>query len=200
MALLFKEHFLEKKIKESNISVGIEQIKIFQKWDTQISNHLKNETQLQADFLNDIFGKALGYQYERGTEELNLEKEEKTDLDSSKPDAVLGFFTKESKTYKVIIELKGQTVDLQAKQNRSNNQNSIEQAFSYVTKYGGKSIDFVIVSNFKEIRLYDKDYQGNFQSFKIEDLAHNTEVQKQFLFLFNKENLIGLNKNYFRRA
>ena len=66
----------------------------------------KTEEQLQADFLNDIFGEVPGYAYKRDKTEINLEKEQKTELDSQKPDGVLGFLNQQNKDIRVIIELK----------------------------------------------------------------------------------------------
>ena len=67
------------------------------------------------------------------------------------------------------------------------------QAFDYATKYQG--IEFVIVSNFKEIRLYRSTYQGKYQEFKIADLGNKPDKQKEFQFLLCKQNLIGITKN-----
>ena len=39
---------------------------ILMRWYKLISSTAKNEEQLQADFLNDIFGEVLGYTYKRG--------------------------------------------------------------------------------------------------------------------------------------
>lgn len=134
-----------------------EKLAVVGRWKNEIdtkSIYTKKEEQLQSDFLNDIFGKVLGYAYERGLAELNLEKEYKSKTDGTKPDGVLGYLTAENKDIRVVIELKDAYTNLDHKQNRKNdNRTPVEQAFSYVSKCGGKC-KWVIVSNFVEIRFY----------------------------------------------
>ncbi len=192
MSELFNAYNLQKKLKEQSIVVNKEQKDIFLRWKNVLEKKDKNETQLQTDFLNDIFGEVLGYSYKRGLEYYNLEKEQKTETDATTPDGILGFFSETEKVYRVIIELKSIGVNLEANQNRKNDKRtSIEQAFGYVSKY--KGIQWVIVSNFKEIRFFST-YQGDYHSFLITDLEKNEEKQKEFLFLLSKNNLIGVSK------
>ncbi|NBR95740.1 MAG: hypothetical protein EBT55_05490, partial [Proteobacteria bacterium] len=118
----------------------------------------------------------------------NLEKEQKTELDSQKPDGVLGFLNQKNKDIRVIIELKDSKTNLDAKQNRKNdNRTAVEQAFGYVAKYQG--IEFVIVSNFNEIRLYQSHYQGKYHQFLMSELASQTAKQQEFHFLLAKDRL-----------
>ena len=178
--------------KANNLLLNNDQLannaKIFANWHSMLQTHSKTEEQLQADFLNDIFGEVLGYAYKRGKSEINLEKEQKTELDGQKPDGVLGFFTETSKDYRVIIELKDSKTNLDAKQKRKNdNRSAVEQAFGYVAKYQG--IEFVIVSNFNEIRLYKSNYQGKYQAFTMQELANNENKQREFHFLLAKDRL-----------
>jgi hypothetical protein len=194
MANLFNEYHLQKKIADYQPENIEDYRNIFINWHNFLKNATQGEKQLQGDFLNDIFGNILGYKYQRNEQEINLEKEEKTTLDGQKPDGVLGFFTFESKDYRVVIELKDNKTNLDAKQNRKgDNRSPVEQAFGYVTKYQG--IEFVIVSNFKEIRLYKSNYQGKYQQFKIEELAIDDNKIKEFHFLLSKQNLIGIGKD-----
>jgi hypothetical protein len=188
MSSLFNLHQLNLKINEAKIVVKPSAVAIFSRWHNLLSTAHKTEEQLQADFLNDIFGEVLGYAYKRGETETNLEKEQKTELDGQKPDGVLGFFTQTSKDIRVIIELKDSKTNLDSKQNRKNdNRTAVEQAFGYVAKYQG--IEFVIVSNFTEIRLYQSNYQGKYHSFFIADLACNQNKLNEFHFLLAKDRL-----------
>ena len=193
MNSLFNPHRLALKVSNQPNFIANQQVAIFKNWHHLLSATDKTEEQLQADFLNDIFGEVLGYKYKRGEAETNLEKEEKTELDAKKPDGILGFFTlnqsKEQQDIRVIIELKGSKANLDARQNRDSKQTPVEQAFSYVSKY--QKVEFVIVSNFKEIRLYQSHYQGKYQQFLMADLVHNTQKQQEFYFLLCKNNLIG---------
>ena len=150
MSSLFNLHQLNLKINEAKIAVNPSAVNVFSRWHNLLTTTHKTEEQLQADFLNDIFGEVLGYAYKRGETEINLEKEQKTELDSQKPDGVLGFLNQQNKDIRVIIELKDSKINLDTKQNRKNdNRTSVEQAFGYVAKY--QKVEFVIVSNFAEI-------------------------------------------------
>ena len=56
----------------------------------------------------------------------------------------------------MVIELKGQDVDLDKPQNRANDKRTpIEQVFGYAQKSSEKSglVDWILVSNYKEFRL-----------------------------------------------
>ncbi len=190
---LFPEKYLQDRLHLSSLS--IENIKdkqsVVERWKHEIdtkSIYTKKEEQLQSDFLNDIFGKVLAYAYERGLDELNLEKEYKSKTDGTKPDGVLGYLTKDNKDIRVVIELKDAYTNLDHKQNRKNdNRTPVEQAFSYVSKCGGKC-KWVIVSNFIEIRLYSANDSSVYQAFNIVDLVKPEKI-KEFYALLAKDNL-----------
>ncbi|NBR94820.1 MAG: hypothetical protein EBT55_00735 [Proteobacteria bacterium] len=190
---LFNSHRLALKVKDSKLETNKVATQIFANWHHLLSTTTKTEEQLQADFLNDIFGEVLGYAYKRGLSEFNLEKEESTQLDGKQPDGILGFFNinqpKEQQDVRVIIELKGSKANLDAKQNRDTKLTPVEQAFGYVSKY--QKVEFVIVSNFKEIRLYQSNYQGKYHQFLMSELASQPAKQQEFYFLLCKHNLIG---------
>jgi len=188
MKELFNQQSLGLGIKESKFESKDLHNQIFSRWNNLLQTSFKKEEQLQTDFLNDIFGEVLGYNYKRGEAETHLEKEEKTELDGQKPDGILGFFSGKAKDVRVIIELKDQKTNLDKSQNRATDKRSpIEQAFGYVAKYQG--IEWVIASNFKEIRLYKANYAGKYHSFTIEELANNNNKIKEFHFLLSKHRL-----------
>lgn len=100
----------------------------------------------------------------------------------------MGYLTAENKDIRVVIELKDAYTNLDHKQNRKNdNRTPVEQAFSYVSKCGGKC-KWVIVSNFVEIRLYPANDSSVYQSFNIVDLV-KSEKLKEFYALLAKDNL-----------
>lgn len=190
---LFPTKYLQDRLHLSalNIEDMKEKQSVVERWKYEIdtkSIYTKKEEQLQSDFLNDIFGKVLGYAYERGLDELNLEKEQKSKTDGTKPDGVLGYLTADNKDIRVVIELKDAYTNLDHKQNRKNDSRTpVEQAFSYVSKCGGKC-KWVIVSNFVEIRLYPANDSSVYQSFNIVDLI-KSEKFKEFYALLAKDNL-----------
>ena len=190
---LFPTKYLQDRLHLSALNVEDmkEKQSVVERWKYEIdtkSIYTKKEEQLQSDFLNDIFGKVLGYAYERGLDELNLEKEQKSKTDGTKPDGVLGYLTADNKDIRVVIELKDAYTNLDHKQNRKNDSRTpVEQAFSYVSKCGGKC-KWVIVSNFVEIRLYPANDSSVYQSFNIVDLI-KSEKFKEFYALLAKDNL-----------
>lgn len=190
---LFPAKYLSDRLNLQNLQIEnyAEKLSVLERWKHEIdtkSIYTRKEEQLQADFLNDIFGKVLGYAYERGLDEINLEKEFKSKTDGTKPDGVLGYLTAENKDIRVVIELKDAFTNLDHKQNRKNdNRTPVEQAFSYVSKCGGKC-KWVIVSNFIEIRLYPANDSSVYQSFSVADLIKEENL-KEFYALLAKDNL-----------
>lgn len=190
---LFPAKYLRDRLNLQNLQIEnyADKLSVLERWKHEIDSksiYTKKEEQLQADFLNDIFGKVLGYAYERGLDEINLEKEFKSKTDGTKPDGVLGYLTAENKDIRVVIELKDAFTNLDHKQNRKNdNRTPVEQAFSYVSKSGGKC-KWVIVSNFVEIRLYPANDSSVYQSFSVADLIKEEKL-KEFYALLAKDNL-----------
>lgn len=190
---LFPEKYITSRLKPAAFELEdqAQKLSVIGRWKHEIDSksiYTKKEEQLQADFLNDIFGKVLGYAYERGLDEINLEKEFKSKTDGTKPDGVLGYLTTENKDIRVVIELKDAYTNLDHKQNRKNdNRTPVEQAFSYVSKCGGKC-KWVIVSNFVEIRLYPANDSSVYQSFSVADLIKEEKL-KEFHALLAKDNL-----------
>lgn len=169
--------------------------KIIGNWQKAIrdGNYDKTkETQVQSSFLNLFFNVVLGYaEMHDNSDEWHLVNEAKTEFDGTKADGALGYFTKDDKTNitRAVIELKDAKTSLDAKQStRKDYDSPVSQAFSYSSKFD--RCDWIIVSNFKEIRLYHKDRgQGYYESFEILNLNNESEF-KRFYFLLCKENLI----------
>lgn len=165
-----------------------EQVK---KWDYSLKNSNLSKTKeesIQGDFLSKIFTFVLGYNDRIGRNLWNIQHEQKTKMDGTKADGSLGFFTESIQDVRVVIELKDAKTDLDKKQKRDNNQTPVEQAFSY--QYKMKDCRWVIVSNFKEIRLYHSNTMTEYEEFLMEDLATDCEAFKKFYFLLNFNFLI----------
>jgi len=109
-------------------------------------------------------------------------------LVSNEPDASLGFFGKMDVT-RVVIELKDAMTPLDKKQaSRESKLTPVEQAFGYVPKYD--RCDWVIVSDFKEMRLYHKSRgMGFYEKFSILELDRPAEFRR-FYFCLCPNNLI----------
>lgn len=173
---------------------------IISNWSSRlISGELdkQNEKMLQGDFLKDFFQTILDYPSSTSTQgNYNFLQHPKTDSDKKRePDGSLGFFGNIRLT-KAVIELKGSKADLDKKQNRAENLSAVEQAFFYISKFD--ACDWVIVSNFKEIRLYSKERgQGFYHTFNLLDLSSEKQQLKMFYFLLCKDNLISETKTSF---
>jgi len=201
--LLFNKRLLQTNLNNFEFPQGYDferTQKIIGNWQKAIKdgNYDKTkETQVQSSFLNLFFNVVLGYaEMHDNSDEWHLVNEAKTEFDGTKADGALGYFTKDDKTNitRAVIELKDAKTPLDKKQSsRKDYDSPVSQAFSYSSKFD--RCDWIIVSNFKEIRLYNKDRgQGYYESFEILSLNDEKEF-KRFYFLLCKENLIDRNRN-----
>ena len=135
------------------------------------------EKSIQGSFLIKFFEEILGYAFQTaGTQEWNLIQHPKSEVDAQEPDGSLGFFTKEEKATKAVIELKDAKTLLDKKQTgREKGYTPIEQAYLYATKFEG--CNWIIVSNFREIRLYHKNRTQDFyEKFDVLELHKPDEL------------------------
>lgn len=191
---IFKESFIEYKLESFEISKEelLEKKEKIQDFINFIkSGKIKdyNEEQLQATFATEVFEETLGYK-NSFNETWEYELERKTDVDGQKPDIVLGEFTSNESKVMAVVELKDfKYYDLDKKQNRVGDKRTpVEQGFGYAPKFGG-NCRWVLISNFNEIRLYDKNDENQYERFYIEDLEDDFEL-KRFLYLLSKENIL----------
>ncbi len=172
--------------------------KILGNWQESIKNgnyDKTKETRIQSAFLSKFFGIILGYsEMHDSPEEWYMINEAKTEIDDTKADGALGYFSKNKNITRAVIELKDANTSLDKKQStRKDYDSPVSQAFSYSSKFD--RCDWIIVSNFKEIRLYNKDRgQGYYESFEILKLDDEKEF-KRFYFCLSKQNLLDENRN-----
>jgi len=162
---------------------------ILKRWISAIDNgtiKFSKETEIDLTFLNDIFGEVLDYEYQIDKENINLIP--KSSIESKEPDAILGFFTHQIRyDIRVVIELKDSETDLDRIQNRLEKISPVTQAFEYGRK-AGEQCKWVIVSNIKTIRLYNKE-SDNYELFNLSDLQE-TYFLKRFFYLLHKDRLL----------
>ena len=169
-------------------------------WQESIKNgnyEKTKEIQVQAAFLTKFFNNILGYvEKHESPDNWELDNEVKTEIDKTRADGALGYFTKDHNDdiTRAVIELKDANTPLDKKQSsRKDYDSPISQAFSYSSKFD--RCDWIIVSNFKEIRLYNKDRgQGYYESFEVLNLGDEKEF-KRFYFCLCKQNLLDRNRN-----
>ena len=175
-----------------------ERRKALNKWINNLENGVldkSKEEEFQGEFLYDIFTTVLrAVNKSDGKNEWNLERETKTKLDGQKADGVLGFFDADGKKdVRAVIELKGAKVSLDVRQKRTGDTRTpVEQAFNYAPKYG-KNCQWVIVSNYKEIRLYRSNDMTEYQVFFLENLKDDLEFKK-FIYILSFYALVGTEK------
>mgnify|MGYP001009609347 CR=1 FL=1 len=198
---LFNQKILAKKAEEEvdlsrhNLS---ERRKVLDKWINNLENGVldnSKEEEFQGEFLYDIFTTVLrAVNKSDGQKEWNLERETKTKMDGQKADGVLGFFDVDGKKdVRAVIELKGSKVSLDVRQKRAGDTRTpVEQAFNYAPKYG-KNCQWVIVSNYKEIRLYRSNDMTEYQVFFLEKLKDDLEFKK-FIYVLSFSSLVGTEK------
>lgn len=169
------------------------------------------ERALQQVFFDRVFVSALGYGREGGETFASgsfgssasigsngasglgwtLESEFRTDVDLTRPDGVLGFFAAEpaKKDVRVVIELKRPGADLDERQDRSRDRRTpVDQAFSYAHKFD--AVDWVIVSNFSELRLYHARSSKYALHFDLSTMAEASPERRVFFQLLHRLNLI----------
>nr|MCU0392213.1 hypothetical protein [Thermoflexibacter sp.] len=149
------------------------------------------EEALYSYFAELIFDKVLGYnRVKHGEKNLMLQK--KSEIDGTKCDFALGYFTKNKEVVIAVVEIKdAHHTNLDKPQNRKNEKNTpTEQAFLYAIKHD--DCKWIIVSNFKEIRLYSYKHKSiRYETFYLSEEIKKDNELKRFLFLLHKNNLMN---------
>jgi len=146
-----------------------------------------NETQMQGDFLTQVFGEALGYAgWVEGTE--SFHRIQHQDMTGDTPDAILGHF-REGTTPNphVVVELKGPRVNLD--RDRSSGRTAIDQCWDYLVNTPAEC-RWGIVSNIVSFRLYERNSTKRaYEHFTLQSLR-KLEIFREFYVLFHRQGLI----------
>ncbi len=189
---LFLSRFLAEEAK-SNLLRGKQQDQareILRKWaDLQAQGHLdKKETALDASFLHEVFGEALGYQtVTQSPENYHLERNF-TVPGVGTADGALGLFSPRNATSPLaVIELKGARVDLD--RDKSNGRTAVQQCWDYLNAL--PDCPWGIVSNFAVTRLYHREKTPlAYQEFHLHDIANKDDVFLAFYCLLEMGGLL----------
>jgi hypothetical protein len=152
------------------------------KWaDLETRGHLaRKETALDADFLHEVFGQALGYK--TATQSPNKYQLERNYLvpGVGTADGALGEFALGAQaSLAAVIELKGADADLD--RDKFNGRTPVQQCWDYLNAL--PECPWGIVSNFVTIRLYHRNRTPlAYQEFRLQDLR-KLEVFRQFHYL-----------------
>ena len=177
-----REHLHGDRLAEAQVILG--------KWaDLEVTGVLaRKETSLDADFLREIFGDALGYApLTEGTTQHNLEREFPIPGVGT-ADGALGVFSAEAaETPVAVIELKGADANLDT--DRFNGRTAVQQCWDYLNALPG--CPWGIVSNFVSIRLYHRDHGSRaFQHFVLQELRKR-ECFREFFHIFGPGGLLA---------
>lgn len=142
------------------------------------SGDFKSETKNYLFFYDVILKGVLGY----NREDVLFDEKEDTGLGKSE------FVLKSDDKKFMVIELKGQGINLDKRQSgRSDNKSPVEQAFGYALNTG--DVDWIMVSNYEEFRLYNYYEKTRFISFNVEELL-DKEKFAFFMLSFSRESHI----------
>jgi hypothetical protein len=188
--------FLPKMLKERSKQPLIDgsdlekaQIVLKQWADLAEAGHLgQKETALDAEFLEKIFGDALGYKsIAESPEEYHREKQF-TVAGAGTADGALGKFAS-GKTVPptAIIELKDADTDLD--HDKPSGRTAVEQLSQYMREL--PDTPWGILSNYVTIRLYHRDLPSRaYEEFTIKDFRDPERV-RQFFYIFQRYGLLG---------
>ena len=162
---------------------------IIKKWaDLEKQGHLRRkETALDADFLLDVFGSALGYQ--TGTDSpdtYQLERNFGVAGVGTADGAVGNFGTAVEPAPVAVIELKDVETDLD--KDRSSGRTPVQQCWDYLSAL--PACTWGIVSNYSTIRLYHRNRTPHaFEEFSLQDLR-DLKRFRQFYCLLERSGLL----------
>ncbi len=163
--------------------------KILVKWaELEDSGKLRRmkETNLEGEFLTDVFSKALGFTLLSENEpQWNLWP--KYSVPGGEADAALGLFDAQMKgPPAVLMELKGPTINVDA--DRSRGRTAVQQCWDYLN--AEPECPWGIVCNYVSFRLYHRDKTPHrFEHFTLQELREEKRFQ-EFYCLFAREGLL----------
>lgn len=178
-------------------------------WQNYISSYTKRrdkETTDESEFIKVVFEKLLGY-HGKGTDVNEYTLYPKYPIEGSGikggvgfEDLALGRFLKESQVAQVLVEFKDPSSNnLDKPSARKDKKSPVEQSWHYLNNY--KSAKWGIVTNFNEIRLYNKNEgQQKLEVFyfivpddlkdRYEPLSNESELLK-FICILKADNLLS---------
>ena len=172
---------------------------IVKRWaDLETEGHLaKKETSLDADFLREVFGKALGYRAATECPEDYQLQRNFTVPGVGMADGALGSFCPNTQALPlVVIELKGAHVNLD--RDKFNGRTPVQQCWDYLN--GLPDCPWGIVSNFVTFRLYHREKTPlAYEEFRLQELCDQRKF-RQFYCLFERGGLVRARPGHSLRA
>jgi type I restriction-modification system DNA methylase subunit len=184
---LFHPRIIEKHT-QSVCLPSSEHLDIIHAWAENLVNGIYNsETKNDGQFIQRILVELLGYQESNAVSPWTVQKNQP--VGKGNVDVALGFFTSDTVQIIAPFELKGaKTHDLDALMS-GRNKSPVQQAWEYAMD--AKGAKWVLVSNYREIRLYAVGYgRKDYEKFDLTQLA-KPEEYKRFILLLSATNLLG---------
>lgn len=176
---LFNQHRMGKFARDKDFRLNVSRHDLIQKHVEKLKkNELKAETSNYLYFFDVFLRDILGYDREE-----NVLFDEAVDKGSKRSEFVL----KDGDEKFMIVELKGQNIDLDKQQQGHGGKTPVEQARDYSLKT--KSANWIMVSNYDEFRLYNWQRKDDYISFKAEDLL-DKEKFREFMVAFSRKSHI----------
>ncbi|HSW46140.1 MAG TPA: DNA methyltransferase [Phycisphaerae bacterium] len=149
-------------------------------------NH--KETALDAEFLEKIFGDALGYRSVTETPDEYHREKSYSVPGAGTADGALGFFSTGGRNEpQAVIELKGADTDLD--HDKPTGRTPVQQCWDYLNGLPG--CPWGIVSNYVTIRLYHRDCTPRaYEEFTVADFRDERRC-RQFYCIFERGGLLG---------
>lgn len=146
----------------------------------------RKETELEGEFLTQVFGEALGYKLFSDDEETwNIKP--KFSVNGGEADAAIGLFEHgQNRNPVAVIEFKGPTVNLD--RDKFNGRTPVRQCWDYLDEL--PDCPWGIVCNYVSFRLYHRNHTPKaYEHFALQDL-HNIETFRQFYYIFERGGLL----------
>jgi type I restriction-modification system DNA methylase subunit len=166
-----------------------EQHDVLRRWRDALRTTRYTEANLEQSFLGVIFGGILGYRaFGEGPAHNIVPKRSASGRDF--PDFLLGTFSpaQNINRCRAVGELKGIDVNLDlAQTSRQLRETPVQQAFRCALHQPGT--EWILVSNFTEIRLYRNGYIDSHHSWTLDELADNDERFNEFYVLLCQQSI-----------
>jgi len=172
---------------------------IISRWaDLESAGKLRQEKEasLEAEFLTQVFGDALGYTlFSEGLDHWNLKP--KFSVNGGQADAAIGLFQSGKKpTPRAVIELKGPMANVD--RDKFNGRTAVQQCWDYLNAL--PQCPWGIVSNLVSFRLYHRDHTPKiYELFTLQGLREKDEFRR-FYYLFQKHGLLPSGPGQIPRA
>ena len=145
----------------------------------------QTESNLESEFLTQIFGQALGYTlFSENAEKWEIKP--KFEINGGQADAAIGLFSVSSRQVRVVIELKGPKVNID--RDKYTGRTPVQQCWDYLNLL--PDCPWGIVCNFVSFRLYHRAHTPRvYEHFTLQSLK-NIETFRQFYVLFQRDGLL----------